>query len=286
MLENKDDQYADLLTQQGLTATMKALENRDKAAHQMFLESLSMQRLQAQMQHWQQQATGAGGKLTGPQYKNLYALRAQGQTTGVPEIDALDPATAKKLAGLEPKMTAAQNKARDQLIGTNNVLNEIQALIPEMDAKGFLAQSSGKIAQERAAFNRWRNAADPTLAKWKSLQGSIVGFDRAVFNDIGARIRSAFEGSLELFDKPYTAEGLRDAIAGYQRILRDSPEAKRVLSENPEAMPQGITPPSSGGSPAPRQATPSNMMHLQNKQTGEEVYYPIGPTPDGWRRLQ
>jgi hypothetical protein len=85
------------------------------------------------------------------------------------------------------------------------------------------------------------------LAKWKSLQGSIVGFDRAVFNDIGARVKAAFEGSLDLFDKPYTAEGLRDAIKGYQRILTDSPEAKRALSEDPSAFSGGGPPKPSGG---------------------------------------
>jgi hypothetical protein len=177
-------------------------------------------------------------------------------------VDKLTPENAKKMSGLEPKPTAASSKARDQLVGTSNVLKEIDALIPEMEAKGFLVPSPGldknglekspsKIAEEWANFRRWKNSSDSTLAKWESLKGSIVGFDRAVFNDIGVRVKAAYDGSLNLFDKPYTARGLTDAIAGYRRILEDSPEAKRALAQDPEAL--------SGGGPKPE------VMRSQSK---------------------
>jgi hypothetical protein len=170
------------------------------------------------------------------EYKLLAAQRAQGKQTGNELIDNLTTAQAKTMAGLEPKPTAASSKAADQLVGTSNVLKEIEAMIPEMDKKGFLAQGSGKASELKAEFNRWKNPSDPTLAKWQSLKGSIVGFDRMVFNDIGARVRAAYDGSLELFDKPYTAEGLRSALGGYRSLLENSPEAKRVLGSNPEAL--------------------------------------------------
>lgn len=43
--------------------------------------------------------TGALNRLTGAQYKNLWALRAQGETTGDPEIDKMTPETARGLLG-------------------------------------------------------------------------------------------------------------------------------------------------------------------------------------------
>ena len=213
--------------------------------------------LQAQTEKAQAEAQ-RGPKLSTEEQKIMLARRAQGETTGDPNIDALQPEVAKKMAGLEPKPSAAQTKARDQLIGTSNVLKEIEALIPEMDKKGFLAKSEGRIPSEAASLRRWMNPSDPTLAKWKSLQGSIVGFDRSVFNDVGARIKSAFEGSLELFDKPYTKEGLTQAIQGYRRILEDSPEAKRALAENPEAL-------SGGGPRGPMPGLPAGGQMISGK---------------------
>lgn len=43
--------------------------------------------------------TGALNRLTGAQYKNLWALRSEGQKTGNPEIDRMSPETARGLLG-------------------------------------------------------------------------------------------------------------------------------------------------------------------------------------------
>jgi hypothetical protein len=253
-LEFQDELSLQALEQGGMNAVHTRLRDLAKTNFEYTKELDRHKEMQAKIA----QGRGAGRGTTTQEYKLLLADRANGRQTGNEMVDKLTPEQAKQMAGLTPKPTAASTKARDQLIGTSNVLKEIEALIPEMDQKGFLAKSPGKISYEKANFNRWRNAADPTLAKWKSLQGSIVGFDRAVFNDIGARVKAAFEGSLDLFDKPYTAEGLRDAIKGYQRILTDSPEAKRALSEDPGAF-------SGGGPPTgPRTTgTPSKEQRLK-----------------------
>lgn len=185
-------------------------------------------------------------KLSAEQYKILMMQRAQGLQTGDPMVDKLTPENAKIGAGLNPKPTQAQTKAADQLIGTSHVLDQIQSLIPEMDKAGFLAKSESWGAKEAARIRRLAHPGDPALAAWRALQGSIVGYDRIIFNDIGARVRSAYDGSLALFDEPYTKEGLTKAIGTYKDILLNSPEAKRVLAQDPGAL-APMTPSGQGG---------------------------------------
>jgi hypothetical protein len=127
-------------------------------------------------------------------------------------------------------------------------IDELIDLIPDMDKAGYLPQGKGWLATETAKARRALNKSDPILTKWNSLSGTMVGFDRTVFADIGARIKDAYDGSISVVKEPGTAEGTKSALEGYRHQLQNSPEAKRVLEAEPGAFsytPSGQT--GSGG---------------------------------------
>ena len=97
----------------------------------------------------------------------------------------------------------------------------------------------------------------------------MVGFDRTVFADIGARIKDAYVGSLNLIGDPGTLDGMTNALNSYKYQLSNSAEAKRVLQANPEALqytPSGQA--AGGGAPPPKGARVSGGILVERLSDG------------------
>lgn len=127
----------------------------------------------------------------------------------------------RAVLALKEKGADDKGKAKE---AAYTLLDQLDRLIPEMEAKGFLATSpdAAAVAMAGARRSRWipgiGKPGDPTLAAWLVHAGTMVAIQRQL-GDIGPRAIAAYQSAIEIVDKATTGAGARAAFANLREAL-------------------------------------------------------------------
>ena len=133
------------------------------------------------------------------------------------------------------KAVSTKEEKRKETFGVmRDALDQIDEVSANLDKKHYLPKTSaGVLALDpsavRAEANQRMFNNDRDWRRWQQLQATIIGFDRSVMNDIGARAFAAFKNQFNFFDHPPTKESI-DAVVKQMRRLLDKAE------KNPSGM--------------------------------------------------
>lgn len=231
----------------------------------------------------QQKAITQGRESLSPVELDIYDRQEKGakEPTGLqgwtarandPRVSAEDRAVAKQIADsiLKAEMQrvgttaqthadisegvkkrAEERKADKGLAVTTTLLNQMDALIPALQKKGFLAADDSAEARWQALAKRskyvpfYGKPGDPDLVAWeaKASEGVIILRN---LGDVGARTKAAFQSVIDLFHGAPTETGLKQALSN----LRDQVKAQKTGEEqNIPANRQGASGGSAGAFP-------------------------------------
>jgi len=141
------------------------------------------------------------------------------------KLDAKDAKQEKNLATFE---TAIDNM--DMLADNLNAKN---FLTKDVQGKGVLGGLlTGDMQPAQAATNRKLYPYDEDLTRWKQLQATIIGFDRTVLNDIGARAFLAFKNQFQFFDEPPSAAAIHKVTDQMRQFIAVAKSGKVPVVEH------------------------------------------------------
>ena len=100
------------------------------------------------------------------------------------------------------------------------LMDQLDGLIPKLEAKGFLASGDGRIPIERARLARFWKPGDEDYGAWKAHAGTMVAIQRQL-GDIGPRAMAAFQSAVDIVEHPTTAAAARKAIGQLREALRE-----------------------------------------------------------------
>lgn len=153
-------------------------------------------------------------------------------------------------------------KAAPNFAAGYKALDQLEALIPAMTEKKFLATGPSAFAYWRAEGKRSKipglgEPGDADLKAWDTHQGTMVTIMRAL-GDLNARSKSAYDAAIKLLGEATTPEAARQVF----KQLREMMDAARA--EYPALPPRpGAPAPAPGpgapapGGPAPAAPTPT-----------------------------
>jgi hypothetical protein len=166
------------------------------------------------------------------------------------------------------------------LAGTETLLNQLEALIPVMEEKGFLAKNPSAISVGKAEAKRSRfvpfygQPGDEDLAAWKAHAGTMVRILRDL-GDIGPRAISAYQSAIDVIERPTTAAGARKVF----EQLREAVKAQKSgqVGGVPGIMIRGLQ--GMGESPAPSAQSPLLGVGTGVSQPTAPGVKPFPPLP-------
>jgi hypothetical protein len=137
--------------------------------------------------------------------------------------------------GLTQKVGTKEEKAKQTFAVMSDALDNMTDLAARLDAKGYLPKTAagpvggllkGDMSSAKARMNQEMFPNDPDWVQWKQLQASLVGFDRTVLNDIGARAFQAFKNQFAFFDNPPTRESIDQTVKQMRGFLDTAQKGK------------------------------------------------------------
>lgn len=142
---------------------------------------------------------------------------------------------------LGKKLDTKEQRRQETLTVMEDSINLMESYADNLDKKNYLTKSAagplggflyGNLQPLKAAGNRELFPHDPDWVAWKQLQASLIGFDRTVLNDIGARAFQAFKNQFALFDNPPSKAAIDEVIKNMRRLLDDAKKGKIPDVEN------------------------------------------------------
>jgi hypothetical protein len=218
------------------------------------------------------------------------------------------------------KLGASEQKTVQALAVMDHWVNQAEGVLKEMSDAKLLPGGEGAGSSATAWTRRQLKPNADALRKWQALQPGVVGFDRSVLNDMGARAIKAHSGALQFFDSPPTYEGAQAVLKQMREQLevakstvpslirkqqiRDqlAPEDGRPAGpEMPPARPPAPSPgaPTSGPPPSlyvggapgriiqpdmPTSPPPAGMVWVKNPLGEWGAWDAKKPIPQGFKR--
>lgn len=136
---------------------------------------------------------------------------------------------------LATRIGTKEEKQKQTFAVMSDALDNMSDLAARLDAKGYLPKTTagpmagllkGDTSAAKAKLNQEMFPNDPDWQQWKQLQASLVGFDRTVLNDIGARAFQAFKNQFAFFDNPPTREAI-DKTVGQMRGFLNTAQSRQ-----------------------------------------------------------
>ena len=136
---------------------------------------------------------------------------------------------------LASKLTTKEEKRKLTFDVMADALDNMEALAQRLDDKNYLPKTAagplagiatGDLSAARATINQTTFPNDGDWQAWKQLQASLVGFDRTVLNDIGARAFQAFKNQFAFFDHPPTRDAIIQSINQMRGFLKTAQEGR------------------------------------------------------------
>lgn len=178
--------------------------------------------------------------------------------------------TEASAAGFRPVGKISSADARRS---TYTLIDQIEALIPKLEVKGFLASGpgSGELLRVRARRSQYLpgigRAGDPDLVAWLAHAGTMVSIQRQL-GDIGPRALAAYESAVDVIREPTSADGARQALENLRAAIQETDARTRAAPAPPR---QGET--VSRTNPAYQRARASG---LTDAQIEEKYHVKIG----------
>ena len=128
-----------------------------------------------------------------------------------------------------------EQKQQQTFAVMEDALNLMAAEAERLDAKHYLPKTAagaigglvtGDSSAAQAKLNQTMFGNDEDWRAWKNLQASMIGFDRAILNDIGARAMAAWRNQFAFFDNPPTKKAIDQSITQMRRMLQDAKDGK------------------------------------------------------------
>ena len=120
----------------------------------------------------------------------------------------------------EARTIAKEQRKVDSHLGPMNVaINQMESVLPALQAKGFLPNDVGWYEQARALYIQKKNRNDPDWVKWITNQGALIGIDRSVYNDMGRGGQMMYSAVKEFSEHPPTMEAARAAFAQWREAI-------------------------------------------------------------------
>lgn len=160
---------------------------------------------------------------------------------------------------LEAGQQAKQEKQQQQQAGfqtMDTIITDMKGLAAKLASKGLLPKGDDPMAWAEAKKNRLLKLNDPDWRQWLALQGSMVGFERQVFDDKGARAIAVFQSMLHFVENPPTLEGTNQVLDRMQRYTRariaghQVPQAEEIMVGGAPLSPGAATTPAMPDFPA------------------------------------
>jgi len=140
-----------------------------------------------------------------------------------------------KQQGLDLRERLGSDKLKEREAGyttMSGVLTDMDGLVDRLDKKGLLPKGTGLLASGAGWANRKMDPNDEDWRQWMALQGAMVGYERTVYNDKGARALATYKSLLDFVENPPTAQGAHDVIKRMRGYL---------VASAPGAAPKGET---------------------------------------------
>ena len=251
--------------------TTKLVLQRQKDAHDLELKKLGIESAERIAEANRQnhlavaelKANAKGQKLLGndaAKWEN---------TTGERPLPTMTMEEAT-IAGFRP---IGKQSVGDTLRTAETLLNQLDALVPKLAAKGFLSTSPGRVAHEQARMKRFLFPDDPDYRAWKAHEGTMVSIGRSLGDNI--RALGAHESAMGIIRHPTSAAGATEAFAQLREAL---------LAGKPK-----MAPAQAESGPVRMQELPDPTQYagkiFKNPQTGQRMqsngdrWVPLGPRP-------
>lgn len=149
----------------------------------------------------------------------------------------------RQQAKLDYMLAAGPDEKRQKALdGAELFISQFQASANALDSKGFLPKTSkgvigGLLSNEPSAIRaQSKRATDPNDPDWvnftKELKNQMVGYSRSVQNDIGPRAMQAFQGGIDLMEKPPSLEALDKVV----RTMRQAVDISRKGQDTAQTL--------------------------------------------------
>lgn len=200
-----------LAQQKNLDVLLKELDNREAKKNQLMVQLQNVW-----VRHMMADTAGERNEIM-RESKDIQAELRRLQMTET-ERHHREMEDIRRQQGTEKK-SAKEDKKHATLAIFETSLNQMDLLAHRLEQKGLLARTGDRLSVEQASLKRWMNPGDPDWARWKQEAASIIGFDRTVLDDKGARAFAAFKNQFEFIDHPTTAEATKAVIAQMRQLL-------------------------------------------------------------------
>jgi len=145
------------------------------------------------------------------------------------EMERHNKATEKRLEeALTLKLSTGDEKKQTAVRTMQTALDITRDLAARLDTKGYLPKTEagpmaglfeGDPSAAKARTNQSLFPNDADWQAWKQQQSFLIGFDRTVLNEIGARAFQAFKNQFALYDNPPTKAAIDQVLNNMQTLL-------------------------------------------------------------------
>lgn len=147
------------------------------------------------------------------------------------DIAAQSDATRRELAeqsnairrdGLALREQLGSDKKAEKQKGyqtMGRVLSDMDAMVDDLNKANMLPKEDGKLSEWSAGARRWSKPNEDTWRQWLALQGAMVGYERQIYDDKGARALSVYKSLLDFVDRPPTAATAHKVIERMRSYL-------------------------------------------------------------------